>query len=67
MFKKIKDNPSLVRDSQNRAIINTNPDEYIAAKRRSAKAKQENQQMAQMKSEIAELKELVKTLINRSQ
>lgn len=65
VYKKIKENPSLVRDSRSRAIINTNPDEYIAAKRRRAKARQENQKIQDLQKEVDDLKELVAQLINK--
>jgi hypothetical protein len=64
VYKKIKENPSLVRDSRSRAIINTNPDEYLAAKRRKAKARSENRQIRELRDEVNELKEMIKTLIN---
>jgi hypothetical protein len=65
VYKKIKENPSLVRDSRSRAIINTNPDEYIAAKRRRAKAQRENQRIQDLQNEVTELKEMLTQLINK--
>lgn len=65
VYKKIKDNPSLVRDSNTRAIINTNPDEYLAAKRRRARAKEDSQKMKKLENDVAELKEMIAQLINK--
>lgn len=64
MYKKITDNPTLIRDTTNNAIINTSPDGYYAAKARKRKSKQFQNEINTLKQEMAEIKSLLKTLIN---
>ena len=70
-FYKVKDHNDLVRDSKTGAILNTNSldyDKYVA--QRSAKSaeheKTENieQDLASLKSEINEIKSLLKELVS---
>ena len=70
-FYKVKDHNDLVRDSKTGAILNTNSldyDKYVA--QRSAKSaeheKTENieQDLANLKNEINEIKSLLKELVS---
>jgi hypothetical protein len=63
-YHKVKDNSDLVRDPKNGAILNTNSldyDKYVA--QRQAK-KDTDQELADLKSEINEIKSLLKELVS---
>lgn len=64
VYKKIKNNPSLVRDSKSRAILNTSSDEYLVAKQRRNRVLREKKEIQQLKSEVSELKSMLQQLIN---
>lgn len=67
---KVKNNPSLERDSANTAIINTNNDAY-RARRSQIKAtemkrkldEQQTQDIDNLKSDVAEIKKMLQKLI----
>ena len=70
-FIKVKNQPNLMRDPSSNAILNDNQsgyDEYIA--RRDAANKQKEQSLnveedvANLKSELSEIKSLLKELVN---
>lgn len=52
---KVKDNPSLVRDTYSKAIINTDVSAYNAACHRRFKQKQQDAIIADLYSQIEEL------------
>jgi hypothetical protein len=67
---KVKDNPSLERDTATKAIINTNNDAYLS--RRTQIKANENKQKLDMqqskdidnlKSDVAEIKKMLQKLI----
>ncbi len=69
-FVKVKDHDNLVRDSLSHGIINTNDteyDEYIARRDAAEKAKEKSSNMeedlANLKGEINEIKSLLKELV----
>ena len=64
MYKKIKNNPSLVRDSKSHAILNNNVDEYLVAKQRRNRILREKKEIQSLKSEVNELKSMIQQLIN---
>jgi len=70
-YAKIKDHPALVRDESTDHIINTNEHEYeqYIARREARKAEKEKQltveeDLANLKGEISEIKSLLKELVN---
>ena len=70
-YIKVKDNENLVRDSKSNCIINTNKseyDEYLARRKskQSEKNKVENleKDLSIMKSELDEIKNLLRSLVN---
>lgn len=62
----VKEDPSLIRDGSNGAIINRNTNDYFRrlAVKRAFEAKQ--REMEDLKSEVAQLKELVNQLLSSS-
>lgn len=62
----VKEDPSLKRDGSNSAIINRNTNDYFRrlAVKRSTEIKQ--REMEDLKSEVAQLKELVNQLLSSS-
>ena len=64
-YVQIKDNPKLFRDESSKAIINTDVqafENYMINKRKKIDEKKE---FETLKSDVNELKDLVKTLINK--
>ena len=69
-FVKVKDHPNLQRDHSSNCIINTNKsdyDEYIARREAANKEKEKSSNMeedlANLKGEINEIKSLLKELV----
>ncbi len=56
----------LGRDPASNAIINTDVTAYEAYKRARRETKRKNEEMATLKGEVAELKALVKTLVEKA-
>ena len=70
-YHKVKDNSDLVRDPKNGSILNTNSmdyDKYVAQRQSNDEGhrKTENieQDLADLKSEINEIKSLLKELVS---
>lgn len=60
--KKIKDNPDLVKDTVTQAVINTNSNAIHARRNQIAINKAKEEEFAQMKNDIAEIKSLLTQL-----
>ena len=63
-YHKVKDNSDLVRDPKNGAILNTNSmdyDKYVAQRQSN---KDTDQELADLKSEISEIKSFLKELVS---
>ena len=70
-FVKVKDHQNLMRDPTSNAILNDNQsdyDEYVARRDAANKAKEKSSNMeedlANLKGEINEIKSLLKELVN---
>ena len=70
-FVKVKNQPNLMRDPSSNAILNDNQsdyDEYIArrdaANKRKEKSLNVEEDVAKLKSELSEIKSLLKELVN---
>jgi hypothetical protein len=68
--KKVENNPSLVRDTTNQAIINTNTDAFVARRAQikaiENKIKLDEQQsidIDNLKSDVADIKKMLQKLI----
>jgi len=59
---KVKENPDLVKDTVNQAVINTNTSAFSARRDQLEKLKAKDSEIETMKSDIEELKQLIKKL-----
>ena len=59
---KVKENPDLVKDTVTQAVINTNTSAFSARRNQLDKLKAKNSEIETMKSDIEELKQLIKKL-----
>ena len=67
-FAKVKENPDLVRDMDNQAILNTNMDALEAYKKRRQKEREVSQSLSDiniMKQDINELKSLMQRILEK--
>jgi cell fate (sporulation/competence/biofilm development) regulator YmcA (YheA/YmcA/DUF963 family) len=65
---KVKENPDLVRDLGNQAVLNTNIDALTAYKKRREKAKEIDQTISDintMKQEMSDLKSLMQRILDK--
>lgn len=65
---KVQDNPDLIRDMGNQAILNTNMDALTAYKKQKAKYREIDQafdDINSMKQEMSELKTLMQRLLDK--
>ena len=65
-YQKIENHPHLLRDTQSGAIINTKGDLVKAAIERRQKARQQDDDITMLKSDMVEIKKMLATLINNS-
>jgi len=59
---KVKENPDLVKDTVTQAVINTNTSAFSARRDQLEKLKAKDSEIETMKSDIEELKQLIKKL-----
>jgi len=59
---KIKENPDLVKDTATQAVINTNTSAFSARRDQLDKLKAKDTEIETMKSDIEELKKIIKKL-----
>jgi len=65
---KVKENPDLVRDLSNQAVLNTNIDALTAYRKRREKAKEIDQIIGDintMKQEMSDLKSLMQRILDK--
>ena len=62
---KVKDEETLRRDSRNSAILETDMNSLELYRRRREQVKQKDKEIQEMREEIANLKDLVYSLINK--
>jgi tetrahydromethanopterin S-methyltransferase subunit B len=65
MLVKIKDEAALVRDASTNAVLNTDMSALEQYRARRAKATQLQNDVEDLKSEMSEIKELLRQLVNR--
>ena len=70
IYKQVDGHPNLARDSKSHAIINSNTDAYEQAKKRAAAAQRQRDEIRDttreinhLKSEMHEIKHLLKELL----
>jgi|TARA_B110000444_G_scaffold243575_1_gene262165 hypothetical protein len=59
---KVKENPDLVKDTVTQAVINTNTSAFSARRDQLDKLKAKESEIETMKSDIEELKKIIKKL-----
>ena len=59
---KVKENPDLVKDTVSQAVINTNTSAFSARRDQLDKIKAKDSEIETMKSDIEELKKIIKKL-----
>jgi hypothetical protein len=59
---KVKENPDLVKDTATQAVINTNTSAFSARRDQLDKLKAKESEIETMKSDIEELKKIIKKL-----
>lgn len=60
--KKIQDNPDLIKDTSSQAVINTNRNAILARRAQKDAMAKKDEELQEMKNDIAEIKELLKKL-----
>ena len=60
--KKVQDNPDLVKDTTTQAVINTNSNALMNRRAQMHALQSKDQEIADIKKDIEELKKLVKKL-----
>tara|TARA_Y100001938_G_C7973734_1_gene370692 strand:+ start:205 stop:408 length:204 start_codon:yes stop_codon:yes gene_type:complete len=63
----IEGHNSLVRDTNNMAIINTDSSALEAARRRQREAQNKENELQQLKDDVAELKQMMKEVLKKWQ
>ena len=64
-YSLVENNPNLVRDNYSKAIINTDVEAYNDYMERKKKLQKKENEVNDLKKEVGELKDLVKTLIDK--
>ena len=68
-YIQVEGNPSLVRDTESQAILNTNKDAYEAYKKRredERRIRNGINEIENIKNEISEIKEMLKLILNKN-
>ena len=60
--KKIIGSPDLVKDTSNGAVINTNTNAFAKRRQQMQLAQEKDNKLAQLESDVAELKKMIKKL-----
>jgi uncharacterized protein YceH (UPF0502 family) len=61
-YKKIKENPDLVKDTNSGAVINTNTNAFVRRREQMRISAEKDAKLAQLESDVAELKKMIKKL-----
>lgn len=65
MYKKVDNSPGFVKDMKTGVILNTNQSDIKRKKELLAKAKQDKLELEKLKSDVAEIKDMLMRLINK--
>jgi hypothetical protein len=63
-YLKVKGRDNLVKNSRTNFVVNTNRSEYDEYKSRQKKAESMEEDLAELKSEMNEIKQLLRSLVN---
>lgn len=64
-YVKVEGHPGLVKDPETGIVLNTNNSELSAARARKEKRKQKEKEFEELKSDVQELKGMLKTIIEK--
>lgn len=64
MKVKIENSTGLIRDTSNMAVINTDRNALEAAREKQRRAALDKQEIQDLKNDVAELKQMIRDLIN---
>lgn len=64
-YLKVEGHQGLVKDPDTGIVLNTNNNELAAAKARKEKRKQKEQEFEELKTDVQELKSMLKTIIEK--
>ena len=64
-YLKIEDNPNLVRDKTNNAVLNTDMDALQKYKMKRNIERQRDSEISELKTEMSEIKSLLYQLVNK--
>jgi len=62
---RIEGKPNLAKDEESGAIVNTDEHEIEQAKELKEKRKEKEEEFAQLKNDVSELKDMMKTIIEK--
>lgn len=65
VYYQVKDNPKLLRNKHSKAIINTDVEAYEKYLIKKERLKKDKKEIENLRTEVSELKDLVKNLINK--
>lgn len=63
-YVKVKEHEHLEKDTQSGAVVNTNRANYMARRAKKHREKQQAEEITTLKSEVQELKEMLKKVLN---
>lgn len=61
-YKKVKENPDLVKDTNSGAVINTNTNAFMQRREQMRISAEKDAKLSQLESDVAELKKMIKKL-----
>jgi len=64
-YAKVKGHPNLVKDLNSGVILNINKTEIESARLKKQKAKQQEEDLSNLKNEVSEIKNLLNKLIEK--
>lgn len=64
-YVKVEGHPGLVKDPETGIVLNTNSGELSAARARKEQRKQKEKEFEELKSDVQELKGMLKTIIEK--
>jgi translation elongation factor EF-4 len=65
MYKKVDNSPGFIKDTRTGVILNTNQSDIKRKKELLEKAKRDKLELEQLKSDVAEIKDLLRQILNK--
>lgn len=64
-YQKVDGHPDLIKNRQTGVVLNTNKNEIEAARARKKAWKQKQQEVDELKSDVSELKDMMKQILEK--